>query len=376
MSDVIEVSREQALAHRIHVQGLDRSVDDAKDLDLWELGIQDTPTGSAGLSLAARLPGGFAAVPNLADARSWSTVWAIRGAPILLRKGDEARFAAALWPHDDADAIARLAGNGQEFRKHGIDPIEAIRTTAKAMHQVVKEPMSKGAVSTAVTAKLPSELITWCRGCQAHHLGDQLMRLAGLPAGLRLVGDASPATLAPIAGWKGGAPRAAAGTDALVLAYVHLHGPASMADVAAFLGTTQKPVKASWPDGLVPVSVDGRKAFVPADDVGALEHPDRSDVVRFLPRSDPWLLSKDRDVIVPDKAAQKVLWPAIGWPNAILAGTEVVAAWRAKATAKRLTLTIQPFTKLTKKLKDQLAAESTNVAAHRSYAEAELTYTD
>ncbi|CAN5494205.1 crosslink repair DNA glycosylase YcaQ family protein [soil metagenome] len=375
MTDAIEVSREQALAYRIHAQGLDRSVEDAKDLDLWDLGIQDTPTGSAGLSLAARLPGGFAAVPDLTDARSYSLLWATRGAPILVKRGDEARLAAALWPLDDADAVARLAGNGQQFRKHGTDPIEAIRVTARAMHQVVREPMAKGQVSEAVSAELPSEYITWCKGCQAHHLGDQLMRVAGLPAGLRLVADASSATLTPIAGWKR-APSKQAGLDAFVLAYLHIHGPASMADVAAFLGTSQKPVKAAWPDGLAEVSVDGRKAWIPADDVDRLEHPDRADVVRLLPRSDPWLLSKDRDVIVPDKAAQKVLWPAIGWPNAVLAGTEVVAAWRAKATAKRLTITVQPFTKLTKKLKDQIEAESANAAAHRGHESATVTYTD
>ncbi|QXC59594.1 winged helix DNA-binding domain-containing protein [Aquihabitans sp. G128] len=373
MSDAIEVTREQALAYRIQAQGLDRSTAEAKDLDLWDLGLQDAPAGSARLSLAARLPGGLADVPDLTDARSWTSVWATRGAPIVLRHGDEARIAAALWPTDDADAIGRLAGNGQQFRKHGTDPIEAIRTTAKALRAAVKEPTTKGKVSEKISPKLPAELITWCKGCQAHHLGDQLMRLAGLPAGLRLVPDASPATLTPIAGWKG-APRKTAGLDALVLAYLHLHGPASAADVAAYLGNTQKPVKGAWPDGLAAVSVDGRKAWIPEDDVGRLEHPDRTDVVRLLPRSDPWLMSKDRDVIVPDKAAAKVLWPAIGWPSAVLAGTEVVAAWRTKATAKQLTLTVQPFTTLTKAVKDQIAAESIHVAQAKGFPEATITY--
>ena len=82
------VTREQALAHRVRVQALDRpSI--ATDLAVWDLGLQDSPAGSAVQALAARLPGGFDDVLDLAD------------------------------------AVSRLAGTGQQLRKTGLDPSAA-----------------------------------------------------------------------------------------------------------------------------------------------------------------------------------------------------------------------------------------------------------
>ena len=363
-----EVTREQALAYRVRAQQLHRPARTAaEDLDVWALGVQDTPAGSAALSLAARLPRGLAAVPDLTDARSWTSAWATRGAPVVVPRGGAVALSRALWPLDDADAVNRLAGNGQMLKKAGVSSVEAIRVTAEVMAGVVAEPMVKGEVSTEVSALLPEEYITWCRPCQAHHLGDQLMRVAGFHAGLRLVPDASPATLAPIAGWPG-VPEAQEGTDALVRAYLHLHGPCTPADVATYLGTTQKAVRPSWPDDddLVELSVDGDTAWALADDLAALQaaEPD-PDLVRVLPRSDPWLMSKDRDRIVPERSAQKVLWPALGWPGGVLVGTEVVAAWRAKGSGRKLAITVQPFTKLTAKVRKAVEHEARAVAEQR-----------
>ena len=227
-----EVTRDQALAFRVQAQQLHRPARTAaEDLAVWALGVQDTPAGSAALSLAARLPRGLAAVPDLTDARSWISAWATRGAPIVVPRGRAVALSRALWPIDDADAVNRLAGNGQMLKKSGVSSVEAVRVTAEVMAGVVDEPMVKGDVSTEISGQLPEEYITWCRPCQAHHLGDQLMRVAGFHGGLRLIPDASPATLAPIAGWPG-VPAEQEGLDALVRAYLHLHGPCTPADVA------------------------------------------------------------------------------------------------------------------------------------------------
>jgi hypothetical protein len=125
------VSRERALAHRLRVQALDRPPVELGDLAVWDLGLQDSPAGSAAQALAARLPGGIDDVGDLADARRYTTVWATRGAPLIARSGDVKSLAAALWPIDEADAVSRLAGNGQQLRRAGLDPIDAIRVTAE-----------------------------------------------------------------------------------------------------------------------------------------------------------------------------------------------------------------------------------------------------
>lgn len=361
------ISRAQALAHRVRQQGLDREGgDDARDLGVWALGLQESPPPSAAQALAARLPGGFDDVPDLGDARSFVTAWATRGAPLVLKAGDAASFAAALWPVDEADAVSRLAGNGQQLRTAGVDPIEAIRVTAAAMHDVVTEPMTKGEVSTEVSTRLPDDYITWCRPCQAHHLGDQLMRVAGLPAGLRLVPGATPATLAPIARWPG-VPAEPRGTDGLVRAVLHGYGPTTPGDVGAYLQTSARAVKAVWPDHLAEVSVEGTKAWLPEEDLDDLLGAEPTHgVVRLLPRSDPWLLARDRKLVVPDAAARKVLWPALGWPGAVFVDGEVTGAWRTKVGSKgRLTLTVEPFGTLPATVRAAVTREAAHVARSR-----------
>lgn len=370
----IDVTRAQVLAYRVRAQGLDRSAREAGELAVWSLGLQDTPAGSAALSLAARLAGAAAAVPDLGDARSFVHMWATRGAPVVLRAGDAAAFSAALWPLDEADAVARLAGNGQQLRKAGLDPIEAIRVTAGAMAGVVTAPMAKGEVSAEVTRLLPAGYIAWCRPCQAHHLGDQLMRVAGLHAGVRLVPGAERATLTPIGGWPG-VPAQRQGTEALVRAYLQLAGPATPADVAAFLGTNEKAVKAAWPaEGLVEVRVDGSRAWLAGRDVDGLLEAPEPDLVRLLPRGDPWLLARDRALTVPDRADQKALWPVIGAPGAVLVDGEVVATWRTRAAGKRLTVTVGPLaTKgLSRRVRAAVQDEAEVVARQRGHPAVEV----
>lgn len=379
-STVTDVSRAQVLAHRVLVQQLDRPGGvAAADLAVWALGVQDTPAGSTALALAARLPGGTADVPDLADPSRWTSAWATRGAPVVLPTDQVERVARALWPIDAADAVARLAGNGQQLRKANADPIEAIHTTAGVLRDVVTTTMTKGEASTDVTQALPDTYAPWCRPCATHHVGEQLMRLAALPAGLRLVPGASPATLAPIEGWSE-VVADRSGTEALIEAYLHLHGPATSAEVAAFLGTSSRPVRTVWPADLVEVAVEGRRAWLPAADVDVLSARDGTeadDVVRLLPRSDPWLLQRDRDLIVPDRAHQKALWPMLGQPGAVLAAGELVATWRPKASGRRLTITVATLDRpLTAAVRRQVDAEAEHVVAARGSADVTVVHAE
>lgn len=377
---VVELSRDQILAHRWLTQGLDRPDNDgdARDLAVWTLGLQDSPPGSAALAMAARLPSGFAAVPDLADARRFVTVWGTRGAPLVLRSGDVDRVAHALWPTDDAGAVATLSGNGQQFRKDRIDPVKAIRVTALTMRSLVTKDMTKGEVSAALTPELPDAYITWCRPCGTHHLGDQLMRVASLAAGLRLVPGASSATLTRIGGWNG-VPEEAVGTDEFIAAYLHLCGPAAPKDVTAFLQTSASTVKAAWPHGLVEVRVEGAaaaKVWMSEADLKALGTAPPPEGVRLLPRSDPWLLARDRSLVVPDPAHRKVLWPTLGWPGAVVVDGEVAAAWRTRSlrSGRAVEVRVEPFAPLAAKIRKTIATEAAAVAAQREVDDLQVSF--
>lgn len=367
---VPDIPRTQVLAHRVVAQQLDRSVATATDLAVVDLGLQDTPTGSAAQALAARLPEG--ADVDTADGRRWTTVWATRGAPHVHRRGDLRAMAAALWPADGADAAARLAATGTHLKKQGVDPLEAVAATAAAYAEVVTDEVPKGEASAALTELVPPEAVSWCRPCQAHHLSDQLMRIAALPGGARLVPGHRSATLAPIPRWPG-VPDERAGLDAVILRHLTLLGPASKADVAAYLGTTATAIAGAWPEADVEeVRVDGRRAFVAAaalDDLLAAPAPR---LTRLLPRSDPWLVARDRSVTVPDKARHKALWPVIGQPGAVLVDGEVVGTWRTKATERRLTVTVDAFDALRPARRKEVEQAAERIAACRDRSTVEV----
>lgn len=366
VSAVPDVARAQVLAHRVAAHQLDRAgPSTAADLAVVDLGLQDTPAGSAAQVLAARLPADAGADDlDPSDGRLWTTVWGVRGAPHVHRRGDLRALAAALWPVDADDAAARLAGTGTYFRKNDVDSLEVIRLTAAAYEEVVTDEVPKGEASTALTERVPDVAISWCRSCEAHHLSDQLMRVAALPGGARLV-PGGKTTLAPIPRWPG-IPSGREGVEALVRTYLALNGPSAKGDVASYLGTTQKALAEAWPDDLEDVTVDGRRAVALADTLDGLATADAPRLTRLLPRSDPWMLARDRDLVAPDEAHHKVLWPMLGHPGAVLVDGEVVGAWRTKATASRLDITVTAFTSVPPARRREVEQEAHRVALTRA----------
>jgi hypothetical protein len=351
----MNVTRAQVLAYRYLAHGLADGV--APSGALLDLGVQDT-SGSAVQALAARgLP-----------ASRLATVWSFRGAPHLHRSADLTALSVALWPLSEADALTRLAGLGTTLRKTGGSGLAAVTATAEAVRSVVRGPTTKGDLSARVSKKLDTLYCFWCRGCQATHVHDQLLRLAALHGGVRNEG-AAPVTFVPIPGWPG-VPASAAGTERLVSAYLTLHGPATPTDAGGFLGTTGAAVKPVWPGGLAEVSVDGRTAWLPPSSVAALKDAPRPQGVRLLPPSDPYLQMRDRELLVPDAARRKAVWTVLAWPGVVVVDGEVAGTWRAKQAGRgRLVFTVTAFGPVPPKALD---AEAARVAAVRGAAAYEV----
>ncbi|HEU0132392.1 MAG TPA: winged helix DNA-binding domain-containing protein [Mycobacteriales bacterium] len=357
----MNVTRAQVLAYRYARHGLGEG---APDDALLTLGVQDSPAGSAAQALAVR---GL-------DEKGLVTVWSFRGAPHRHRSGDLRRLSAAAWPLSAADAASRLAGFGSTLRKAERSGLVAMREAAAAIADVVTGPgTSKSDLSSGVTKRVDELYSFWCRGCGATHVHDQLLRLTALHAGVRL--DASaPVTFAPIARWPG-VPAEAKGAEALVLAYLTLHGPATPGDAGGFLGTTAANVKPAWPaDGLAEVRVDGRKAWLPEDSLDALRSAPKPEGVRLLPPSDPYLQMRDRELLVPDPAHRKALWPVLAWPGAVVSGGEVTGYWRAKQGAKgRLAVTVTAWGKAPRK---GVESEAARVASLRGAEAVDVTFAE
>ncbi|GAA4871954.1 DNA glycosylase AlkZ-like family protein [Actinomycetospora straminea] len=362
------LTREQVLAHRVAAQGLHR---DRPLGPLFSLGLQDAgPT--ARLAIAARSDGDPDPVAlGLVDG------WTHRGAPHHHPPAERPAIAAAARPFDDADAAARLNWSGPEQRRVGIPAREAIDRAADALAEVVTEPMTKGAASGAVTELLPDALLRDCRGCATVHVNEQLFRLSAFPVGVGL--DPTGRTLLlipPPPGWERPVEGDPARAARLVLDYLRVLGPAGPREVADFVGTSTAAFAPAWEAALpelVEVAVEGRPAWLPADDLdAALAAPD-PDVVRFLPPLDPMLQARDRPLLVPDEALRKDLYKIIGNPGALLVDGEIVGTWRPRASGKKLTLEVAPVVPLAPDVRARLDDEAERVAAARGLRPAGLT---
>ncbi|NIH82362.1 DNA glycosylase AlkZ-like family protein [Amycolatopsis viridis] len=372
---MLEVDREQVLAHRIAAQGLHREEADAAALAVFDLGLQSTQRDTAAISLAARLPGPVTE-ESFADDPRFVLAWTHRGAPHFHRATEIGQVTAALVPLGEDDAMARMGWQRKQVEAAGMSATDSLFTAAKAIRKVVTRTMTKGAVSEAVTRIIPDGLSYWCRGCQATHILEQLMRLAAIHGGARLEAAAQPATLAPLTGRPRmrTTPDPAAAT-AVVRDYLRLHGPATPSEAADFVGTKVAVARRMWPDDLAEVRVAGRTAYLPESDVDALADPPEPDLVRLLPPWDPFLQSRDRALLVPDRARQKEVWRILGNPGALLAGGEVAGVWRTKGSGrKRLDFTITAFDPLPPPARAAAEAEAERVAAARGFADLRITW--
>jgi hypothetical protein len=353
----LEIDRTRVLAYRILAQQLDRPADRRpENLAVLDLGVQDTPYGSARQSLAART-----ATPP--EQGALALLWSTRGAPHLHRWADLPKLAAALWPLSDADATARIASAQiKEGMRLGM---AAFTAAARAMREVVTSPMTRGEVSTAVSARIPESLTFQCKVCDARHISGGLFQHVGLPAGVRLATGSSPTLLVPLDD-RPEIPTRPGDPAALVTAYLRLLGPATPSEVAKFLGTTQAEIRRAWPEGLTEVSVDGQRAWLPADRVEALRSASAPPMVRLLPPSDPYLQARDRDLLVPDSGRQKAVWRALAKPGALLVDGEIAGIWRARLAGRAtLEVTVTEFDPLTARRRDAVHDEADRVAAAR-----------
>lgn len=327
----MDLTREQVIRHRIAAQQLDRSPSARRavtDATVLDLGVQDTGRDGASWALANRgVP--MASPARLAETDELALVWSLRVSPHCYRRSELVGVMTALSPYDDADAA-----------KRGGSP-DAVAAVAREMRQLVGSPTVKGELSTRLTERVPAAYTVDCRSCGVTHVNESLFRMSPLFGGLELAPATSPPVLRRIPGWPrrpaGFASDPASAPEHLqpIRGYLRLFGPSTPAEVAGFLNTTAGVVKAHWPDDAVEVRVEGRKKWQ-LGDLGEAE-----DVVRLLGPYDLLAQGSDRDLLVPEAAHRKALWPTLGRPGPVLAGGEIAGWWRPRSTGKKLDLEVE-----------------------------------
>ena len=337
-------------------------------LAVLDLGVQNSPPGALQGALSARLAEPLPPSADLTADGALTLAWTLRGAPHLHRTADLPVLAAAGWPRDDVDAGARLGWQRKRLAEVDGAARWAFRAVADAVRAVLTKPMTKAELSRAVTDAVPGVLSPFCRPCGVHHVGKQLLRVAALPGGARLVPGSRPLTFEAIPQWPGPPADDAACTTPVQAAYLRFFAPATDVDIAGFLGTTRAATAPDRPSA-VPVTVEGRAGMVAEDDVAALRAARSGDIVRLLPPSDPYLQGRDRELLVPDPAHRKQIWTSLGAPGVVVSGVDVVGVWRPTQKARRLEVAVTPFRPLSATERAAVAAEAERLGVVRGAAE-------
>ena len=365
-----QVLRFRLLQHQLH--RAPGSAGGPTDVDLLPFGVQDTGTDGASWALAIR------GVPAV-DPGEIAFAWTLRGAPHAYPRADLAWVAVAAAPWSEADAAKRIFDAARPLRVARIPALEGLRVVAGHLRDIVAKPTGKGEASARLTERLDPPYLRSCRPCNAIHCYEMPFRLAALHAGLELDPGTSPPVLRRAPGLQPPRYRRLAG-DAparfdVIRACLRFYGPARVGDVATFLDAPVKDVKAHWPADAVEVAVADEPAvgtppprFLLPDDLDALAEAGAGidePTVRLVGPYDPYLQLRDRELLVADGARRKDLWPVLGRPGAILADGEVVGTWRPRAAGRRLTVRIEPWTRLAKRDRALVDEQAQRLAAHR-----------
>jgi len=338
----MNVTREQVLGYRLRAHQLDRvGGHDVTDAAILDLGVQNTGPDAAGWALANR----GVATDKAGDPDGKLVIaWTLRGAPHAYRRDDIAEIATAVAPFSDADAAKRVFDAAKPLREAGIGIIDALDAVAEQMKSIVTGPTVKGDMSGELSNRMSDPYLRFCRACNAIHPYEQPFRLAALRAGLELQPGTSPPVLQPIPDWRGRAGTPSARFD-VIRSYLHFFGPATPKMVAAYIDSPVKDVKEHWPADTVELELGGETLWALANDVDSL-HSGSTEELRLLSPFDPYLQTRDRELLVPDGTNRRELWVMLGRPGAILVGSEVLGTWRPRASGKKLALAINAWKSL------------------------------
>lgn len=291
----LELSREQVLAYRRRVGGLERRAAQGGDglrRAAWA-GLTDSVPRAALLSLHARVDG---TTPSTPYDPPLVQVWGPRFSVHVVADEDRGVFTVSRRIADD------------ERRRYAEDVADRLDEALAGREMRVGEA---------------------ARAIGEHH---HMLRYAATTGRLLIRWDgARQPTVRTV-------PRPAVEPDAALLElarrYLHVLGPVTVEGFGDWAGLRVPSAAAAF-EGLAgeltPARTERGDAWVLTQDERELRAPvERSAAVRLLPSGDAFYLlwGADRELLVPDPVRRAELWTSRVWPGAVLVGGDVVGTWR------------------------------------------------
>jgi hypothetical protein len=383
-------TRRQVLAFRLRRHHLVRRLGAARIADAAATcGVRNSPPGSARMALLARVTGVCEARVSAAlSDRSLVKVHGPRLVPALVRPEDLAVFTVGGVGTDDAslrDMFGKAAAGA--LAAADISPTDALaRVVEAARAELAGGARGKGALSAAMTARLPDVMSLWCQVCRSRHVYEELFRLPGA-VGVYCLAPRSGREIdyVLVDEWLGaevpvvGSAAAKEAGRELLRRFLQCYGPATPTDFADWTRIGAADARQRFTDladDLREVTWDGRTGSVLRADLDRLRDARPPSGVRLLPPNDPYLLARDRATLIPDPSRRKVVWPALGMPGTLVVDGEIVATWRSQKKGTVLRVQIGWFDRRIGEAAAPVEREAQLLAKLRGCQTAEVTFAE
>ncbi len=386
-ADVFEADRDRVLAFRLGGHNLAaRLPPGSLPKAAGACGIQNTPPGSAALSLHARVSDLTPADVDKAfeEDKTLLQTFSLRGATYAFPTADAAVFTRGVLPEGEGSIRFFIPGASLAFDKVGISAVEAVKLTREALFELldgrapVKRELAPELADKTSERLSPERLAAWNSPswyAPNQLLGEAVVRFClyviALEGEFCFATRHNAATYIRTDRWLG-APLQdvdpAKARAELVRRYLSCYGPSTAARFAEWAGISPDQASRAWKlveDELVAVDFEGRSTWLLGRDLPRLTSPPTPEGARFLPPHDPYLLLRDRATLIPDKALHRRIWRAAGNPGVVLADGKPVATWRPAKKGKRLNLILETLEPVSQVTRDAIQAEATALAPHK-----------
>ena len=310
-------------------------------------GVQAQVQSLGELSLWTRAEGVTAGVvrADIWESRTLVKCWAMRGTLHFLAAGDFALYKAALRERSPSNFRLWLKAAGltpQDVEDLNAAVVAAIGDGAlsrKELARIVNQPLLEGSWGGLLKPASSAGLICF-----------------GPMRGPETTFVRVDRWLGPQPHWENKPAR-----EELLLRYLRAYGPATVGDFVHWAGAALAWGREAWRAALpemAEVEVAGRRAWLPAEDLEALQSAPASSNVKLLSGFDVWLMGHaDRELLLDRQFAAKVSRTA-GWiSQVVLLGGRVVGVWTHKQGQRAVSVSVELFEPLKAAARKQLEGE-------------------